>query len=72
MWYMYMQDRGAWWATVHRVTESDTTEATKHARINTTDYSSVMEKTETLPWATTCTDVGTLCQVKQVRQRKMK
>ena len=42
-----MQDRGAWWATVHRVTESDTTEATKHARINTTDYSSVMEKTET-------------------------
>ena len=23
-------DRGAWWATVHRFTESDTTEATKH------------------------------------------
>ena len=21
-------DRGAWWATIHRVTESDTTEAT--------------------------------------------
>ena len=26
-------DRGAWWATVHRVTESDTTEATVHAGI---------------------------------------
>ena len=24
-------DRGTWWATVHRVTESDTTEATEHA-----------------------------------------
>ena len=24
-------DRGAWWATVHGVTELDTTEATKHA-----------------------------------------
>ena len=24
-------DRGTWWATVHRVAESDTTEATKHA-----------------------------------------
>ena len=23
-------DRGAWWAAVHRVTESDTTEATYH------------------------------------------
>ena len=23
-------DRGDWWATVHRVTESDTTEATSH------------------------------------------
>ena len=23
-------DRGAWWATVHRVAESDTTEMTKH------------------------------------------
>ena len=25
------KDRGAWWATVHRVTELDTTEATWHA-----------------------------------------
>ena len=24
-------DRGAWWATVHRVAESDTTEVTEHA-----------------------------------------
>ena len=24
-------DRGAWWAAVHRVAESDTTEATYHA-----------------------------------------
>ena len=24
-------DTGAWWATVYRVTQSDTTEATKHA-----------------------------------------
>ena len=23
-------DRGAWWATVHRVTQSDTTEVTEH------------------------------------------
>ena len=26
-------DRGAWWATVHRVTELDTTEVTLHACI---------------------------------------
>ena len=26
-------DRGAWWATVHRVTELDMTEGTLHARI---------------------------------------
>ena len=25
-------DRGAWWATVHRVTESDMTKVTWHAR----------------------------------------
>ena len=24
-------DRGAWWATIHRVTKSDTTEATEHS-----------------------------------------
>ena len=24
-------DAGAWWAALHRVTESDTTEATQHA-----------------------------------------
>ena len=32
--YSYLEnpvDRGAWWATVHRVTESDTTEVTWHA-----------------------------------------
>ena len=23
-------DRGAWWSTVHRIAESDTTEATQH------------------------------------------
>ena len=28
-------DRGAWWATVHRVTELDTTEVTEHTP---TDY----------------------------------
>ena len=28
-------DRGAWWATVHRVTESDTIEATEPARTHT-------------------------------------
>ena len=26
-----LMDRGAWWATVHTVAESDITEATKHA-----------------------------------------
>ena len=25
-----LMDRGIWWATVYRVTESDTTEVTKH------------------------------------------
>ena len=25
-----LMDRGIWWATVHRVTELDTTEVTKH------------------------------------------
>ena len=24
-------DRGAWWATVHRIVQSDTTEVTRHA-----------------------------------------
>ena len=28
------KDRGAWQATVHGVTESDTTEATEHARMH--------------------------------------
>ena len=28
-------DRGAWWATVHIVTESDTTEATPHTHTHT-------------------------------------
>ena len=27
-------DRGAWWATVHEVAESDMTEATERARLN--------------------------------------
>jgi len=27
-------DRGAWWATVRRVAESDTTEATEHAHMH--------------------------------------
>ena len=27
----FPMDRGAWWAIAHRVTESDTTEATQHA-----------------------------------------
>ena len=27
-------DRGAWWATVHSVIQSDTTEATEHAHVN--------------------------------------
>ena len=31
-------DRGAWWATVHRVAESDTTEATEHARTLSIHY----------------------------------
>ena len=28
-------DRGAWWATVHTVAESDTNETTWHARMHT-------------------------------------
>ena len=31
-------DRGAWWATVHGVAESDTTEVTEHARIFPPQY----------------------------------
>ena len=34
--YSYVEnamDRGAWWATVHRLTESDTTEVTLHVCI---------------------------------------
>ena len=34
LWYSCLEnsmDRGAWWATVHRVTESDMTEGTYHA-----------------------------------------
>ena len=27
-------DRGAWWATVHGVTESDATEVTQHAHVH--------------------------------------
>ena len=27
-----LMDRGAWWVTVHRITESDMTEVTLHAR----------------------------------------
>ena len=32
-------DRGAWQATVHRVTRMDMTEATYHARRHTLEYS---------------------------------
>ena len=31
-------DRGAWWATVHRVAESNTTEMTYHACTHTHTY----------------------------------
>ena len=34
LWYSCLEnpmDRGAWWAMVHRVTESDTTEVTQHS-----------------------------------------
>ena len=32
LWYSCPENpRGAWWATVHRVTKSDTTEVTLHA-----------------------------------------
>ena len=30
-----LMDRGAWWATVHRVTESDKTEVIEHAHKHT-------------------------------------
>ena len=36
-------DRGAWWATVHGVTESDTAEATEHTCTHICD---VMDKPE--------------------------
>ena len=35
--YSYLEnpvDRGAWWVTVYRVSESDMTEATEHARMH--------------------------------------
>ena len=34
-------DRGAWWATVHRVAESDTTEATQHTHTRFGYYKSI-------------------------------
>ena len=30
-------DRGVWWALVHRIAESDTTDATKHAHLHIQD-----------------------------------
>ena len=35
-------DRGAWWATVQRVAESDMTEVTEHAHIHTLPINNVV------------------------------
>ena len=43
-------DRGTWKATVHRITESDTTEALEHARILTDMYTYTYTYIYTYTW----------------------
>ena len=45
-------DREAWWATVHRVTESDTTEATEHTHTHTHTHKVVFWTTSIGPSTT--------------------
>ena len=41
-------DRGAWWATVHRVAELDTTEATQHTHAMEAKVLSYKKITDTI------------------------
>ena len=45
-------DRGVWWATVHRVTESDTTEVTSHTHTHT--YTELFYSVQFSPVAQSC------------------
>ena len=52
-------DRGAWWATVHRVTESDMAEVSEHICIYTSvQFSSVVQSCPTLCDPMNCSTPG--------------